>query len=95
MVEHQILGQGTFGKVALVSTPLHQNVAAKTAKADSPAGARALASVQHEVQLLSKLQHPNVVEVLGTIAASDDTVHGFVMPQAEGGTMCDLLQHAV
>ncbi|GMR33044.1 hypothetical protein PMAYCL1PPCAC_03239 [Pristionchus mayeri] len=87
------IGQGEFGKVHLARLERRRFVAVKSLhKRDVTAEA----SLEKEVRVLGALRHPNVVEVIGVVAAEGDTPMCCVMQfMAKGDLKKHLTTHPV
>jgi len=84
------LGQGGMGAVYLaLHTKLKKEVALKVLPAERMADERAVARFQREIQVVSKLDHPNIVRFI-TAGEKDDT-HFFVMEYVRGLNLAALV----
>jgi serine/threonine protein kinase len=83
------IGEGTYGVVYMARHPriTERLVAVKYIKLDDPAEIR---SVQREVEVLARLQHPNIVDIYDTYRF--DRYQLIVMELVRGGTLLDALQ---
>ncbi len=83
------IGEGTYGVVYMARHPriTERLVAVKYIRLDDPAEIR---SVQREVDVLARLQHPNIVDIYDTYRF--DRYQLIVMELVRGGTLLDALQ---
>ncbi|MQL84468.1 hypothetical protein Taro_016955 [Colocasia esculenta] len=78
--QRNMLGQGGFGSVYKGLLPNGQQIAVKRLSAGSSQG---LGELKNEVLLLAKLQHRNLVKLLGVCLEGDENAHAgsrFVLP---------------
>ena len=66
-----LLGQGAFGAVYLGLNLFSGEMMAVKQLDTNEVSARELAALQHEIQLLQGMQHPNIVRYIGTERAGD------------------------
>ena len=88
------LGSGTFGEVWLAQDlNLPRVVAVKTLKVGAAAKEhlRALEALRRDADLLTQVEHPNVVRVHAWLTHHDQ--HFLVMQYVSGGSMADLLKN--
>jgi tRNA A-37 threonylcarbamoyl transferase component Bud32 len=87
------LGRGGMGVVDLARTDDGTEVALKrlTLHGSSEDLARARQRIQREAEVLQRLHHRNVVELLDVAQDGDDVV--LVMPYLPGGTLADRVAH--
>jgi len=83
------LGRGGMGVVDLAVGPDGTKVALKrlTLHGSSEDIARARQRIEREAEILTRLHHPNVVELLDVVEDGDDVT--LVMPYLTGGTLAD------
>ncbi|GAB4575217.1 MAG: hypothetical protein Kow0077_25640 [Anaerolineae bacterium] len=83
------IGEGTYGVVYMARHPRIKDrlVAVKYIKLEDPAEIR---NVQREVQVLARLQHPNIVDIYDTYRF--DRYQLIVMELVRGGTLLDALR---
>jgi serine/threonine protein kinase len=90
---YKFLGTGTFGEVWLAQDlNLPRVVAAKTLKvgARGEDHAQALEALRQDANLLTEVEHPNVVRVYAWLTVHDQ--HYLVMQYVSGGSLADLLK---
>jgi serine/threonine protein kinase len=86
-----LIGSGGMGRVyQAVDTETGRAVAAKVLMAGSEVELDMLLRFQQEGAVLATLQHPNIVEVLGTFL--EGGMSSIVMELLEGGTLRDLMR---
>lgn len=83
------LGQGGMGVVDLARDPQGRLVALKRLTLHGSAAeiARARQRIEREAEVLARLHHPNVVELLDVLEEGDELT--LVMPYLTGGTLAD------
>src|SRR5690606_33185159 len=83
------LGRGGMGVVDLARADDGRLVALKTLTLHGSAAeiARARQRIRREAEVLARLAHPNVVELLDVLEEGDDVT--LVMPYLSGGTLSD------
>lgn len=69
------LGQGTYGKVQLgINKETGQEVAIKTIKKSKIETEADLIRIRREVQIMSSVQHPNIIHIYeGTLSSTEPT----------------------
>lgn len=77
------LGRGGMGEVYLAASPDGTTRAYKIVRADRLAGPQARARFRREVQLLERLDHPGIVQILGTGQLADGGLY-LAMEYVEG-----------
>jgi len=90
---YKYLGAGTFGEVWLAQDlNLPRVVAAKTLKVGAAKDDRsqALEALRQDANLLTEVEHPNVVRVYAWLTVHDQ--HYLVMQYVSGGSLADLLK---
>ncbi|KAL5284900.1 NUAK1 family protein [Megaselia abdita] len=84
------LGQGTYGKVQLaINKETGQEVAIKTIKKCKIESDGDLIRIRREVQIMSSVQHPNIIHIYEVFENRDKIV--LVMEYAAGGELYDYL----
>jgi len=83
------LGRGGMGVVDLARTPDGRQVALKrlTLHGSADDMARARQRIEREAEVLTRLHHPNVVELLEVVEEGDELT--LVMPYLTGGTLAE------
>ncbi|MEK7866535.1 MAG: serine/threonine-protein kinase [Planctomycetota bacterium] len=86
------LGKGGMGTVYLATDPrTGARVAVKTVSADVTDGGQTLKRFAKEVEILSRLEHPNIVRALGPLERDGDSWY-FAMEYVEGRTLAAILK---
>lgn len=85
------LGEGTFGEVSLAECPTYGRVAVKWIKPTKVE--RHWASFWREAELMSRLNHPNVLRFYGLVV-SGPLVVGIMTEYARGGSLSQYLRDA-
>ncbi len=85
------LGRGGMGTVYLARDARGQRVAVKTVPADVTDGGQTLKRFAKEVEILTRLAHPNIVRALGPLARDGDAWY-FPMEYVEGRTLAAILK---
>jgi serine/threonine protein kinase len=91
---YKFLGAGTFGEVWLAQDlNLPRVVAAKTLKVGVKGKdqAQALEALRQDANLLTEVEHPNIVRVYAWLTVHDQ--HYLVMQYVSGGSLADLLKN--
>jgi len=86
-----VLGHGSYGSVYSAAHHVIGRRAAVKVLRRSAAEARAIAAFIEEARLVSRLRHPNIVDVL-TFGQLEDGRHFQVMDLIEGPTLADFLE---
>eukprot|EP00193_Tetraselmis_chui_P005078 CAMPEP_0177762862 /NCGR_PEP_ID=MMETSP0491_2-20121128/6567_1 /TAXON_ID=63592 /ORGANISM="Tetraselmis chuii, Strain PLY429" /LENGTH=803 /DNA_ID=CAMNT_0019278937 /DNA_START=1048 /DNA_END=3459 /DNA_ORIENTATION=+ len=86
------IGEGAFGEVSLATAPIFGKVAVKWLKATKLGGRHSPAFWQ-EAELLSSLNHPNVIRFFGVVVenVASHNVVGIITEYMSGGSMSALL----
>jgi serine/threonine protein kinase len=90
---YKFLGTGTFGEVWLAQDlNLPRIVAAKTLKVSAKGDdhAQALAALRQDANLLTEVEHPNIIRVHAWLTVHDH--HYLVMQYVWGGSLADMLK---
>ncbi len=86
------LGRGGMGTVYLATDPKSgRRVAVKTVSTDVTDGGQTLKRFAKEVEILSRLEHPNIVRALGPLERDGESWY-FAMEYVEGRTLAAILK---
>ena len=87
-----IIGEGAFAKVEIAThTVFKKKVALKITKINKKLDPYILKNLKRESQILSKLTHPNIVQLYEICYASG--FYCLALQYLEGGNLCDLLSN--